>query len=317
VKRVALIVVLLAGCSRQHATVEAALGSREGCALYGGVPAQWLGDARAGMIHVAGGDFDFGSARGYAEEGPAQRMHVDGLWIDRTEVTNAQFGAFVRATGYVTQAEHEGGAAVFVAPNPDEAMEPGSWWQLAKGASWRYPEGRSNPAAHDNEPVVDVSYADAVTYAHWLQRELPTEAQWEFAAKAGRSNEEADRAVRDAQGRPQANFWQGVFPLANAGDDGFALRAPVGCYAANPAGLYDMVGNVWEWTRDAYRDRGAHASLADPMPSRRASAEHYVIKGGSYLCSLNYCARARTSSRQGAEADLPQSHVGFRTVLVE
>jgi formylglycine-generating enzyme required for sulfatase activity len=269
------------------------------------------------MIHIAPGDFDFGSDRGYAEEGPPKRTHADGFWIDRTEVTNAQFATFVRATGYVTQAEREGGAAVFVPPAPDESMEPGSWWQFAQGAFWRFPEGRNNPAARDNEPVVDVTYADAAAYARWLHRGLPGEAQWEFAAKAGRANADADRAVRDEQGKPQANFWQGVFPLSNSVEDGFALRAPVGCYAANPNGLHDMVGNVWEWTHDPWREPGDPGSAGDPMPTRRASSARYVIKGGSYLCSLNYCARARASSRQGAESDLPQSHVGFRTVMAE
>lgn len=317
-KRSLVLLLLLAGCSKHaESPGDIALGTRESCAAYTGTPAHFGDESHAGMIQIASGDFDFGSDRGYAEEGPTQRAHIDGFWIDRTEVTNAQFAAFVHATGYITEAEKQGGGAVFVAPQPDETAEPGSWWQFAKGASWHFPEGKNNPASRDHEPVVDVTYADAVAYAHWLHRELPTEAQWEFAAKAGRSNEEADRSVRDAQGRPQANFWQGVFPISNALEDGFALRAPVGCYPANPAGLHDMVGNVWEWTRDPYRERGAHPSIADPMPSRNASAERYVIKGGSYLCSLNYCARARASSRQGAEADLPQSHVGFRTIAAD
>jgi formylglycine-generating enzyme required for sulfatase activity len=317
VKRIAVAILVFAtGCSRPIAP-EPSLGTREGCAAYSGLPARWLDDPHAGMVHVAAGDFDFGSDRGYAEEGPAQRTHVDGFWIDRTEVTTAQFAAFVRATSYVTQAEHDGGAAVFVAPQPDETAEPGSWWQLARGARWRYPEGRANAPARDNEPVVDVAYADAIAYAHWLHRDLPSESQWEFAAKGARNNQEADAALRDAQGRPQANFWQGVFPLSNSIEDGFSLRAPAGCYAANPNGLHDMVGNVWEWTSDPYRDRGAHTSLADPMPTRNAAAARQVIKGGSYLCSLNYCARARASSRQGAEADLPQAHVGFRTIALE
>src|SRR5581483_11805888 len=171
------------------------------CAAYSGMPARFGDDPHAGMLQIAAGDFDLGSDRGYAEEGPPQRAHIDSFWIDRTEVTNAQFAAFVRATGYVTEAEKQGGGAVFVAPRADESAEPGSWWQFAKGASWHFPEGKSNAASRDQEPVVDVTYADALAYAHWLHRELPTEAQWEFAAKAGRSNEEADRSVRDAQGR--------------------------------------------------------------------------------------------------------------------
>jgi formylglycine-generating enzyme required for sulfatase activity len=167
--------------------------------------------------------------------------------------------------------------------------------------------------------VVDVTYADAQAYAHWLGRELPSEAQWEYAAKAGRSNEDSDRALRDAQGRPLANFWQGMFPLQDKAEDGFAGRAPVGCYPANPAGLHDMVGNVWEWTTDFYTD-GGHAvnggTVEEPLSAapERGGVPRRVIKGGSYLCSADYCVRARASSRQPEEIDLPASHLGFRTI---
>ncbi|HEY1075781.1 MAG TPA: SUMF1/EgtB/PvdO family nonheme iron enzyme, partial [Fontimonas sp.] len=148
--------------------------------------------------------------------------------------------------------------------------------------------------------------ADALAYAQWLGRDLPSEVEWEFAAKAGRDNETADATLRDAAKKPQANFWQGLFPYQDDVEDGYSGRAPVGCFAANPNGLHDMVGNVWEWTRDAY---------VPGMGEALSGVPRQVIKGGSYLCAANYCERARASSRQGQEADLPTSHLGFRTVL--
>ncbi|TXH06072.1 MAG: formylglycine-generating enzyme family protein [Nevskiaceae bacterium] len=299
----------------------AALGDRTQCAAYSGLPPGWGQDAHAGMVHLRGGAYELGSTRGYAEERPPQTRRVEPFWIDRTEVSNAQFAAFVAATGYVTEAEKGEGAAVFRAPEGNDATTAeGSWWHLVKGADWRHPEGPgSSIEGRGHEPVVDVSYADALAYAHWLGRELPSETQWEYAAKAGRNNESADRALRDAQGRPLANFWQGLFPYQDTGDDGFPGRAPVGCFPANPFGLHDMVGNVWEWTTDTYAAHGEDeatrgAGEAVSVAPMRSGAERKVIKGGSYLCAANYCVRARAASRQPEEIDLPASHLGFRTV---
>ncbi|NKF20833.1 formylglycine-generating enzyme family protein [Solimonas marina] len=305
-------------CARHEAlppaSPTAVLGTPQRCAAYDGLPP---GSGRhAGMQYIAGGRFELGSLRGYAEERPLVSTDLAPFWIDRTEVTNAQFARFVAATGYVSDAERHDGAVVFSVPDANDTADlaAGRWWHLRHDANWRKPDGAAAAAA--NEPVVDVTYADALAYARWLGRELPSEAQWEFAAKAGRDNADADRALRDAQGHPLANFWQGLFPFNDRGDDGYTGRAPVGCFAANPDGLYDMVGNVWEWTTDRYRDRHAPAEEAEAaavMPAR-GSAPRRVIKGGSYLCAANYCARARASSRQGQEADLPSEHVGFRTV---
>ncbi|HVT35503.1 MAG TPA: formylglycine-generating enzyme family protein [Nevskiaceae bacterium] len=305
---------LLAACGRVSVP-DAGLGNREKCSAYSGLPAGWGADAHAGMVQVASGRFMFGSTRGYTDEGPEQPADVNGFWIDRTEVTNAQFDAFVRATGYVTEAERGGGAAVFRAPDVNAPMTPGSWWQLDAHADWRHPEGAASGIAQRmHEPVVDVTYADAQAYARWLHHALPSEVQWEYAARAGRSNEISDAAVRDADGRPLANFWQGVFPLQDRADDGYAGRAPVGCYPDNGWRLYDMVGNVWEWTTDA---DGAHRiapTLETAALTRHGQAQRYVIKGGSWLCSADYCARARASSRQAQEADLGATHLGFRTI---
>lgn len=299
-----------------------ALGTRATCAAYKGLPFGWGKMKHAGMIHIASGDFELGSLRGYAEERPLRKTEVKSFWIDRTEVSNAQFAAFVAATSYVTDAEKHDGSAVFRVPDvAGGQIAEGSWWHLIKGADWRHPEGPdSNISGRENEPVVNVSYNDALAYARWLGRTLPTEAQWEYAAKGGRDNEQSDHSLRDAQGHPLANFWQGMFPVANSDEDGFDLRAPVGCFPANPYGLHDMVGNVWEWTVDAYQDQpGAPASLDEQRTAipARGDATKRVIKGGSYLCSADYCVRARASSRQPEEENLPASHIGFRTIAVD
>lgn len=288
-----LVALLLVACGPHPSE----LGTPRACARYTGLPHGWPENPRAGMVRLAGGVVDVGSDRGYPEERPMRPARVDAFWIDRTEVTVAQFANFVLATGYVTDAEKGGGSSVFTKP-AGEVVEPGSWWKLVADATWRHPEG-GQEVVDAREPVVDVTYADALAYARWLGHELPSEAQWEFAAKAGRGNERADAALRDAQGRPAANFWQGAFPAQNFNEDGYALRAPVGCFASNPFGLHDAVGNAWEWTRDADGDG------------------HKVIKGGSFLCSSDYCVRARASSRQPQEMDLPASHLGFRTVVAD
>ena len=298
---------------------QAALGTLANCQAYKGLPFGWGKAKRAGMIRIPGGEFQLGSERGYADERPVQTTKMDSFWIDRTEVSNAQFAAFVAATKYVTDAEKSGGSAVFLMPDAaDGNIKEGSWWHLIKDADWRHLEGAgSDINGREHEPVVNVSYADALAYAHWLGRELPTEAQWEYAAKGGRNNEQSDHSLRDAKGHPLANFWQGLFPISNSDEDGFPGRAPVGCFGANPYGLHDMVGNVWEWTADVYSERrGEAVNLGDQLTAipARGTAPKQVIKGGSYLCSADYCVRARASSRQPQESDLPASHLGFRTI---
>lgn len=291
------------------------LGDRAACSAYAGLPTGWPQTAHAGMRRIAAGDFAPGSTRGYADERPAPPGRVQAFWIDRTEVTNAQFAAFVAATGHVTDAERGGGAAVFgLHAGPTAGAAVNRWWRLDAGADWRHPEGPgSSIEGRAHEPVVAVTYADAAAYARWLGHRLPTEAEWEWAAKAGLDNAESDAALRAADGHARANFWQGLFPVDDRGDDGYAGRAPVGCYEANAWGLHDMVGNVWEWTSDAYRDRAQAIDLgADPAPLPATAPR--VIKGGSFLCADNYCVRARASSRQPQDIDLGADHIGFRTV---
>ena len=272
-------------------------------------------EARAphgGMAWVPPGDYAMGDTV-YPEEGPQHSVHVAGFWMDRHEVTNAQFAAFVKATGYVTQAERnvnaqlhpdlpdamrKAGAMVFVMPHEvGDMSDISQWWHYIAGANWRHPAGPgSSIGAHENFPVVEITYADALAYAQWKGRTLPTEAEWEWAARGGDPN-----AHPDHEQPKNANSWQGIFPVLDSGKDGFIGLAPAGCYAPNRLGLYDMIGNVWEWTN----------SISAPDHGTQT----YTIKGGSYLCSPDYCMRYRASARQPQEADLAASHLGFRTIL--
>ena len=250
-----------------------------------------------GMVWIPGGTFEMGDTV-YPEEGPPRTVTVAGFWMDRTEVTNSDFAAFVAATHYVTAAERPGkaGAAVFVMPSGNADLSTAaSWWRYVEGANWKHPGGpETSIEGRDQFPVVALTYEDIEAYAKWKGRKLPSEAQWEWAARAGAQHAPDHEQPKDA------NTWQGVFPLINTAEDGFAGLAPVGCFKANAYGLHDMIGNVWEWTSNVYDDQ---------TPKAR------VIKGGSYLCAANYCMRYRAGARQRQEEDLGTSHVGFRTVL--
>ena len=297
------------------------------CAL----PAQAASSAHPGMVWVPGGSFEFGDTV-YPEELPVRKTSVAGFWMDRTEVTNAEFSEFVKATGYVTDAERgpdprllpglppdmrKPGAVVFVMPKDVNTQGSATqWWRYVPDASWRHPGGPATSIdAHDAFPVVAVTYADAKAYARWKGRSLPSEAQWEWAARAGQT-----QAAKDHDQPGAANTWQGIFPVVNSGEDGFMGLAPAGCYAPNALGLFDMIGNVWELTSDAYRpDHGAaDAAPPDQVPRGmgNVSLAQRVIKGGSYLCSPDYCMRYRSGARQPQDDDLGASHLGFRTVLL-
>lgn len=269
-----------------------------------GVPA-----VRAGMVWVPGGTFTIGDTL-YPEELPLREISVEGFWMDRTEVTNAEFAAFVDATGYITVPErpvdtvaHPGlppemqlpGAVVFIMPNDVNGMgDISQWWQYVPGANWRHPGGPGTSIeGREQFPVTAIAYEDALAYAEWKGRELPSEAQWEWASRAA----DPDAPNPHAQPR-EANTWQGLFPVINEAEDGFVGVAPVGCFEPNALGLHDMIGNLWEWTADAYED----------APGTR------VIKGGSWLCAPSYCFRYRPGARQPQEADLATTHLGFRTI---
>lgn len=308
------------------------------CERYRGVPEGFgSGSAghpnRAGMVRLPGGTFRMGSEQGYHEEREVHAVSVTAFAIDRHEVTNAQFAAFVRATGYVTVAERRSGAApagsaVFVPPKAGGPADAAyRWWVWVPGANWRQPAGPgSTISGKDNHPVVHIAHEDARAYADWMGRSLPTEAQWEYAARGGLDGAAyAWGNVPRPNGREMANTWQGSFPQSNSRADGHAGSAPVGCFPANGYGLYDMIGNVWEWTRDEYRPFHAAAPAVDPLVATRNPGEApgstgeiaRVIKGGSFLCAPDFCVRYRPASRQPQEAGVSTMHVGFRTVVNE
>ncbi|MGV2980432.1 formylglycine-generating enzyme family protein [Camelimonas sp. ID_303_24] len=302
-----------------------------------------------GMIHIPGGTFRMGSDHHYPEEAPGHRAMVDPFWIDATPVTNRQFRAFVEATGHVTVAE--------VAPNPEDypgalphMLRAGSlifnppggpvdlgdwsqWWKFQFGATWRKPYGAgSSIRGLDDHPVVHVAYADALAYAAWAGKDLPTEAEWEFAAWGGREGSEfAWGDELTPEGRHMANTWQGAFPHENTKEDGFARTSPVGAFPANGYGLYDMIGNVWEWTADFWSTGHAgdapKACCVPQNPRGGPESDSYdprqpairiprrVLKGGSHLCAPNYCRRYRPAARHAEPVDTSTSHVGFRCVI--
>ncbi|MEM1132392.1 MAG: formylglycine-generating enzyme family protein [Pseudomonadota bacterium] len=257
------------------------------------------------MVWIPGGRFTSGEGAIYPEEGPARDIAVDGFWMSKTEITNAQFAKFVEATGYTTEAERtpprlsdappemlEPGSAVFRVPSGDNP----NWWIWVPGAQWRHPSGPDDDAQlRGNDPVVHVTFNDALAYAEWAGMDLPSEEQWEFAARAG---EPSLPEPISQEGEALANYYQGVFPVRDMGQDGYTSRAPVGCFKANAYGLHDMIGNVWEWT----------------MAPRRSGNSRNIIKGGSFLCASNYCARYRPAARQYQERDLGTDHIGFRVV---
>ena len=276
-----------------------------------------------GMQKIAGGAYLMGSERFYPEERPVRPALVQDFWIDETPVTNAQFARFVEDTRHVTDAERPGphgaaGSLVFVSPpSTRQARSPKDWWQFREGACWHRPLGTASGIdALMAHPVVHVSLRDAQAYAAWAGKELPTEAQWEFAARAGL--EQQDYAWGNAlspEGLMLANYWQGEFPFENTLADGWERTSPVDAFPANGFGLYDMIGNVWEWTADHWT-----ASHAEAVKSSCCSASakdldlQHVLKGGSHLCSMNYCQRFRPAARHPQPVGETTSHIGFRCI---
>jgi len=314
-------------------------------------PAAPKGPKPAGMVWVPAGEYQMGTndERSFPNERPAHAVRLRGFWMDEHEVTNADFSRFVAATGYKTTAERPldweqlktqlppgtpkppetslvPGSMVFTPPaQPVPLDDYTAWWRWTPGASWRHPEGPSSSLkGREKHPVVHVSWDDAVAYARWAGKRLPTEAEWEWAARGGLVNKRfvwGDTAPTDHQ----ANIWEGRFPNQNTQADGYAGTAPVESFAANGYGLYDMAGNVWEWCADWYRadehfklasqgqcenPSGPKASLDPDEPT----VPKRVTKGGSFLCHISYCESYRPSARRGTAFDSGMSHVGFRCV---
>jgi len=313
------------------------------------------GPAPEGMVWIPGGEFSMGTdgmSEGkscctpatVADAGPIHRVYVDGFWMDETEVTNAEFAKFVEATGHVTIAEIAptkeefptappenlvAGSVVFA---PTQAPVPLNdhfqWWSYVTGADWRHPEGpQSDIKGRENDPVVHIAYDDAVAYAKWAGKRLPTEAEWEFADRGGLSGKIyawGDEFMPG--GKFMANSYQGRFPVKDTGEDGFAGVAPVKSFPANGYGLYDLAGNVWEWTSDWYRpDTFARLTLAGgvarnprgpgaPFDPSEPGEKKRVHKGGSYLCTDQYCTRYMAGTRGKGEVHTGTNHLGFRCV---
>jgi formylglycine-generating enzyme required for sulfatase activity len=308
------------------------------------------------MVRVPGGVYMLGTDDQSApdRERPAHRVRIDSFWIDRTEVTNAQFAVFVRATGYITVAERpivweelakqlppdterppdsllQPGSLVFIAPSTSVPLDDvRGWWQWVIGASWQHPEGPgSRIADRMNHPVVHIAHEDALAYARWAGLRLPTEAEWEVAARGGIVGEQRyvwGTSVTDSDSL--ANIWQGAFPSGNSMRDGYARTAPVASYAPNGYGIYDMAGNVWEWCSDLFRSdayeqlRARYGTAPAETPTgptdswdpRDAvpSAWKYVVRGGSFLCHASYCEAYRLTGRSAESPDTGTSHIGFR-----
>jgi sulfatase modifying factor 1 len=300
-----------------------------------------------GMSFIPPATFRMGSDHHYPEEAPAHIVTVDGFWMDRHAVTNRDFERFVRATGYVTLAERPADPALYPGAQP-ELLAPSSvvfakpagrvdlrnvynWWTYVRGADWRHPRGpQSSIEELMDHPVVHVAFEDAEAYARWSGKELPTEAEWELAARGGLEAAEFVWGDDFAPGGELcANTWQGEFPWQNTCEDGHEWTAPVGSFPPNGYGLHEMAGNVWEWTTDWYRsshEAGASACCAPSNPRGGKREDSFdpaqpikiprkVMKGGSYLCAPNYCRRYRPAARMAQPIDTSTCHLGFRCIV--
>lgn len=285
------------------------------------------------MVWVPGGTFLKGSDKFYPEERPVRPETVEGFWLDRYPVTNADFAKFIAATGYVTLCERAPnpadypdadpellvpGSAVFLKPaGPVNLRDSRAWWAYVPGADWRHPQGpESTIEGRENHPVVHVAHEDACAYAAWAGKALPTEVEWEFAARGGLDG--AAYAWGDEptpEGRIMANTWQGRFPWENLSLDGYEGTSPVDAFPANGYGACDMIGNVWEWTASPFGAPSAVKSSCCSPNLTDAPVTRRVVKGGSHLCAPNYCLRYRPSARQGEAVDTSTSHVGFRCIV--
>ena len=278
-----------------------------------------------GMVWIPGGSFVMGSDQGLPDERPAHEVELDGFWIDQYEVTNADFQKFVAATGYVTYSEQVKDSLVFESPGDpvDSPAHPLSWWKLVANANWQHPQGDTDSIeGKENHPVVQVTYDDALAYCHWQSKKLPTEAQYEYAARGGHEGELYSWGSQPRHNHESmVNHWQGNFPYHDDGTDGHNSTAPVGSFPPNDYDLYDITGNVWEWVSDWYHPNYyALSPLRNPqgvpesesLDPNEPSLAKRSIRGGSFLCSENYCRGFRVSARMPAEPFSSTNHTGFR-----
>ena len=293
------------------------------------------------MVWIPGGTFAMGSERHYPEESPVHEVAVGDFWMDEHPVTNLEFLRFVKATGHVTWAERKpdpdqypdadpemlfAGSVVFEkSEGPVDLSNHFNWWTWTRGADWRHPLGpESSLHGRERHPVVHIAFEDAEAYAAWAGKELPTEAEWEYAARGGLDGAEFAWGDEFAPKRKQmANTWQGEFPYDNLLLDGYEGTSPVGSFAPNGYGLYDVAGNVWEWTTDWYSNPadasspccGGDLRAASVDPNDTSAIPRRVMKGGSHLCAPNYCRRYRPAARMAQAIDTSTNHLGFRCLV--
>ena len=349
------LALCLLACHQKPAapTLADKVGKAECCVVPSRYATHAADKAFENMMWVPGGEFMMGTdeKEAYDQEKPAHPVRVEGFWIDKTEVTNESFKTFVDATGYMTIAERKPlwedirrqlppgtprpaddllvpGSMVFVPPDqPVNTADIGNWWKWVAGASWKHPEGPgSNLDGRWKHPVVHIAWEDAAAYAKWAGKRLPTEAEWEYAARGGKPEQRYAWGNDFTPGQHyMANTFQGHFPDNNSGEDGFKGTAPVASFQPNAYGLYDMTGNVWEWTADwydatLYKKINVRAVQVDPHGPNETNdpedpyAIKRVTKGGSFLCANDYCVNYRPSARRGTAFDSGASHIGFRCV---
>jgi sulfatase modifying factor 1 len=277
-----------------------------------------------GMVLLPGGEFLMGtdSKEGYPAdgEGPVRKVTLRPFWIDTTVVSNAAFAEFARATGYHTEAERYGWSFVFAGLLPDDfpptqAVAAAPWWRLVEGADWRHPEGpQSSNADRPNHPVIHASWSDAQAYCRWAGKRLPTEAEWEYSARAGLVQKRFPWGNElTPNGQHCMNVWQGEFPRRNTRDDGYYATAPVDAFPPNAYGLYNMTGNVWEWCADWFSP-SFHVNASRDNPTGPPNGETKAMRGGSYLCHRSYCYRYRVAARSQNTPDSSTGNLGFRCV---